>query len=76
MTGHLLGASGAVEFAAILIAMERGFVPPTINYKTPDPECDLDYTPNKMREKKVNTAMMLSMGFGGHIGVLVVKRVE
>ena len=74
MTGHLLGASGAVEFAAILIAMEHGFVPPTINYKTPDPECDLDYTPNKMREKKIDLAMMLSMGFGGHIGVLVIGK--
>ncbi len=74
MTGHLLGASSAVEFAATLIAMEHGFIPPTINYKTPDPECDLDYTPNKMRKKDITIAMMLSMGFGGHIGVLVIKR--
>ncbi|MGD9645899.1 MAG: beta-ketoacyl-ACP synthase II [Pirellulales bacterium] len=64
--GHLLGASGGVEMILIVLAMLHGVVPPTINYDTPDPECDLDYTPNRPRERKLRAAMSNSFGFGGH----------
>lgn len=73
MTGHLLGAAGAIELAAILMCMENNFVHPTINYEFPDPDCDLNYTPNVAKEKKINVAMSNSFGFGGHNAVLVVK---
>ncbi len=66
MTGHLLGAAGAIESVACLVAMKEGFIPPTINYTTPDPECDLDYTPNTARKAVVRTALNNSLGFGGH----------
>ena len=75
MTGHLLGAAGALETAACLVAMQRGFVPPTINYTTPDPECDLDYTPNAAREMPVDTVLNNSLGFGGHNACVVLKKV-
>jgi 3-oxoacyl-(acyl-carrier-protein) synthase len=75
MTGHLLGASGAVEMIAALAAMERGFIPPTIGLESPDPECDLDYTPIKSRAVKFETALSLSMGFGGHIAVIGLGKV-
>ena len=75
MTGHLLGAAGALETAACLVAMQRGFVPPTINYTTPDPECDLDYTPNVAREMPVDTVLNNSLGFGGHNACVVLKKV-
>lgn len=73
MTGHLLGAAGGVEAIYTLIAMERGVVPPTINYHTPDPECDLDYVPNEARDHKVRVALSNSFGFGGTNGVVVFK---
>ncbi len=73
MTGHLLGAAGGIELAATLLSMERGKVHPTINYETPDPECDLDYVPNVAREVKVRCAVSNSFGFGGHNAVIVVK---
>ncbi|MFQ6673781.1 MAG: beta-ketoacyl-ACP synthase II [Fidelibacterota bacterium] len=76
MTGHLLGASGGIETAACLLAINHGVIPPTINYETPDPECDLDYTPNKSIEREVNVAMSNTFGFGGHNAVLVMKRWE
>jgi 3-oxoacyl-[acyl-carrier-protein] synthase II len=57
-------------------AIRNNLVPPTINYETPDPECDLDYTPNKAKEKEVKIAMNVNLGFGGHNGVLLLKRFE
>ncbi len=66
MTGHMLGAAGAAEAIASIMALNEGIIPPTIGYKEPDPECDLDYVPNKAREAKVNLALSLSFGFGGH----------
>lgn len=74
MHGHMMGASGAIELLATLMAIERGIVPPTINYRQPDPECDLDYVPNKAREMKVDVAISNSFAFGGLNAVLVVRR--
>lgn len=74
MTGHLLGAAGTVELAACLLAMKEGFVPPTVGLTEKDPACDLDYVPNVARKKKISTALSISMGFGGHIGVIVIKK--
>ena len=71
MTGHLLGAAGAIEAMVCLKVIETGIIPPTINYTTPDPDCDLDYVPNQARQVKVSTAMSNSFGFGGHNSVLV-----
>ncbi|MBI1389196.1 MAG: beta-ketoacyl-ACP synthase II [bacterium] len=76
MTGHLLGAAGAVECIACAKALETGVVPPTINYHEPDPDCDLDYTPNTAKELPIKTAMSNSFGFGGHNAVLVLKKFE
>jgi 3-oxoacyl-[acyl-carrier-protein] synthase II len=75
MTGHLLGAAGAVEMAACVMAMRDGIVPPTINLDHPDPQCDLDYVPNKAREKKVRVAVSNSFGFGGHNSSLLIKAI-
>ena len=69
-----MGAAGAIEAIACLKAVETGVVPPTINYKTPDPDCDLDYVVNEARTAEVNTAMSNSFGFGGHNAVLVFSR--
>jgi 3-oxoacyl-[acyl-carrier-protein] synthase II len=66
MTGHLCAASGAIEFIAITLAVRDGIVPPTINYETPDPSCDLDFVPNVARKRRVNRALSTSFGFGGH----------
>jgi 3-oxoacyl-[acyl-carrier-protein] synthase II len=71
MTGHLLGGAGAVEMAVCALAIRDGKIPPTINLENPDPECDLDYTPNVAREKKVRVAVNNSFGFGGHNATLV-----
>lgn len=73
MTGHLLGAAGGVELIATVLSMQKGIVHPTINYETPDPDCDLDYVPNKSREWKVKCALSNSFGFGGHNAVLAVR---
>ena len=71
MTGHLLGSGGALEAVICLMAMQDGVIPPTINLMEPDPECDLDYTPNQARPATLNVAMSNSFGFGGHNSVLV-----
>ncbi len=76
MTGHLLGASGGIEFIASLLALNNNIIPPTINYEYPDPECPLNYTPNTAVEKNVNYAMSNSFGFGGHNAVVIVKKYE
>ena len=73
MTGHLLGGAGAVEMAACLLAMRDSVIPPTINLENQDPECDLDYTANVAKEKKVRVAVNNSFGFGGHNATLVAK---
>jgi 3-oxoacyl-[acyl-carrier-protein] synthase II len=74
MTGHLLGAAGGVEAIYTLLAMQKGVIPPTINYTTPDPECDLDYVPNEARESNLNVCVSNSFGFGGTNGVLIFKK--
>lgn len=74
MTGHLLGAAGAIEIIASLMAMNEGKVPPTINYTTKDPDCDLNYTPNTPVERDLKVAMSNSFGFGGHNVSLIVKK--
>jgi len=76
MTGHLLGATGGVELIACLLALNEGAIPPTINYENPDPECDLDYVPNKARKLNIKIVLSNSMGFGGHNAVLIVKKYE
>jgi 3-oxoacyl-[acyl-carrier-protein] synthase II len=73
-TGHMLGAAGAVELVISTLAINSGIIPPTINYQTPDPECDLNYTPNKPAERTVDVAISNSFGFGGHNTTLAVKR--
>lgn len=73
MTGHLLGAAGAVEAIVCVKAMEDNFLPPTIGYKTPDPECDLDYVPNEGREAKLEYTLSNSLGFGGHNATIIIK---
>ena len=74
MTGHTLGAAGAIEFIACCLALKDKVIPPTINYENPDPDCDLDYTPNQAKEIDLAVAMSNSLGFGGHNANLVVKR--
>ena len=71
MTGHLLGSGGALEACFCILAMKDSIIPPTINLSGPDPDCDLDYTPNKARSKEINISMSNSFGFGGHNSVLV-----
>ena len=73
MTGHLLGAAGGVESIAVALALQRGVVPPTINYETPDPNCDLDYVPNVARQAKIRAVLKNSLGFGGHNATLCFK---
>ena len=74
MTGHMLGATGGVEAIFAIKALQEGIIPPTINLDNPDPECDLDYVPNVARQKKINTAMSNTFGFGGVNAVLVFKK--
>ena len=74
MTGHMLGAAGAVEAAASVLAIQRGVIPPTIHYETPDPDCDLDYVPNEARVAEVNFAISDSFGFGGQNAVVAFRR--
>src|SRR5690606_14601308 len=76
MTGHLLGAAGGVEAVISVKAIADGVVPPTINYETPDPECDLDYVPNEARKQNVNVVVSNSLGFGGHNVALIFKKYE
>lgn len=76
MMGHLMGAAGAVEAIACVKSLETGWVPPTINYEYPDPECDLDYVPNEARRVNPQVALSNSFGFGGHNGCLVFRRWE
>jgi 3-oxoacyl-[acyl-carrier-protein] synthase II len=74
MTGHMMGATGALEAIFCVLAIRDGILPPTIHYETPDPECDLDYTPNRAREKKITLAISNAFGFGGHNAVLAVRK--
>jgi 3-oxoacyl-[acyl-carrier-protein] synthase II len=76
MIGHLLGAAGAVEMIATILAINNGEIPPTINYEEPDPECDLDYVPNKARQAELRVALSNSFGFGGQNATLIVGRYE
>lgn len=74
MTGHLLGAAGAVEFIALTMAIQENMIPPTINYENPDPELDLDYVPNAARAKTINAGISNSFGFGGHNATILVAK--
>jgi 3-oxoacyl-[acyl-carrier-protein] synthase II len=74
MTGHMMGATGALEAIFCVLAVREGVLPPTIHYQTPDPECDLDYIPNEAREKKINLALSNAFGFGGHNAVLAIRK--
>ncbi len=76
MTGHLLGAAGAIEAAVCAKTIETGIIAPTVNYENPDPDCDLDYVPNIAREVKVDTVISTNLGFGGHNGALLFKRLK
>ncbi len=76
MTGHLLGAAGGVEAIFSVLAIKEGIIPPTINYETPDPECDLDYVPNNARKQEVNVALSNSLGFGGHNATILFKKYQ
>jgi len=76
MIGHTLGAAGAIEAVISIMSILTGIIPPTINLRHPDPECDLDYVPNRARRVPVNVAMSNSMGFGGHNACLVFKRYD
>ena len=76
MTGHMLGAAGGVEAAFSVLAIDKGILPPTINYHTPDPECDLDYVPNEARDAKIRTVLSNSFGFGGTNGTLIFRKVD
>jgi 3-oxoacyl-[acyl-carrier-protein] synthase II len=73
-TGHTLGSAGGIEFAVCTLAVRDGVVPPTINYRTPDPECDLNYTPNVAVKRDMDVAISNSFGFGGHNCTLAVRR--
>jgi 3-oxoacyl-[acyl-carrier-protein] synthase II len=74
MVGHLLGAAGALEACVAVLTIQNGIIPPTVNYTTPDPECDLDYTPNLARRAEVRTVLSNSFGFGGHNSALLFRR--
>jgi 3-oxoacyl-(acyl-carrier-protein) synthase len=74
MTGHMMGATGALEAIFCVQALREGILPPTIHYETPDPECDLDYIPNQARPAQINVVLSNAFGFGGHNAVLVIRR--
>ena len=74
VTGHTLGAAGGIEAIVAVRSIKDSVVPPTINYDTPDPDCDLDYVPNEKREMEVNAAMSTSLGFGGHNATVLFKK--
>lgn len=76
MTGHMLGAAGAVEAAASTLALHRGVIPPTINLEEPDPACDLDYVPGSARKAQATLALSVSLGFGGHNGCIAIRPVD
>jgi 3-oxoacyl-[acyl-carrier-protein] synthase II len=76
MTGHMLGAAGAIEAGVAAMAIDTGVVPPTVNYETPDEECDLDYVPNEARQADVRLALSNAFGFGGHNAVVAIRRFE
>ena len=76
MTGHMFGAAGACEAIFSALAIHHGVVPPTINYETPDPLCDLDYVPNVAREASIDVAVSNAMGLGGHNGCVLLGRVD
>jgi len=76
ITGHMMGAAGGAEIIAVLLALERGIVHPTLNYEYPDPDCDLDYVPNEAREHEVRIGLSISAGFGGVNSVLVLKKLD
>lgn len=76
MTGHMLGAAGAVEAIAAILALRENVVPPTIGYREPDPDCDLDYTPNEAKKTEIDLALSVSLGFGGHNACLAFKEAK
>ena len=76
MIGHAMGAAGALEAVACVLAIEKGWLPPTINYEFPDPDCDLDYIPNQARQKNIHVAMSNSFGLGGQNACLVIQKME
>jgi 3-oxoacyl-(acyl-carrier-protein) synthase len=76
ITGHLMGAAGGVEAIAVLLAIEKGIIHPTLNYEFPDPECDLDYVPNQARKKEVRLGLSMSAGFGGVNSAILLKKFE
>lgn len=76
MTGHIMGATGAIESVFCTLAIRDQILPPTINYSTPDPACDLDYVPNTARPARVRVCLNNAFGFGGHNAVLVIKEFE
>ena len=76
MTGHLLGAAGAIEAIVAVKTIQTGWIPPTINYENPDPECDLDYVPNTKIQKEVTVAMSNNLGFGGHNASIIFRRYQ
>ena len=75
-TGHALGAAGGLETIVCAKAIATGIVPPTINFETPDPACDIDVTPNVARERKIDVALNTNLGFGGHNGAILLARVR
>jgi 3-oxoacyl-[acyl-carrier-protein] synthase II len=74
MTGHMIGAAGAIEAAICVLTIQNGVIPPTINYVNPDPECDLDYVPNVARKADVKTTLSNTFGFGGHNSALIIRK--
>jgi 3-oxoacyl-[acyl-carrier-protein] synthase II len=76
VTGHALGAGGAIELVATVLTIKNQLIPPTINYEFPDPECDLDYVPNKARKATVTTVLKNSFGFGGKNSSIIIRKYE